>query len=269
MYEMTDNVHQANDVPRNRLGLWLLIPLAMGVIALFVFSWKWKDSLKIHRVIVVGTHILKAQDVFGMANISTNSPMYQDDISGVVKRIGSQPFVKSVLVNRQLPNAIRIEIVEREPIASLSNGQLQYVDTEGVLLPYNQSSVQFDLPMISGVRNLKNMMMGKTVENKDLTQAIEVLRTALSIDSAVYHLISEVKMGDEDNIVLYSSEGGVPINLGRGEIPRKLLTLQKFWNGFVKPGDADKLKYIDLRFDGQVVAKWNRDGENVPRKYSL
>ena len=195
--------------------------------------------------------------------------MYQMNIFDVRKRVESQPFVKSVRVNRQVPDALRIEVVEREPIASLSGGQLQYIDAEGVLLPYIQSPVRFDLPMISGINGTQNVPPGKVIASNELIQAIEILQTALAIDSTVYHLISEVKMNDNSDIILYSAEGGVPIILGKGEIGKKLVTLQTFWNNFVKNGDADKLRYIDLRFDGQVVVKWNHETDNKPTKYSL
>jgi cell division protein FtsQ len=254
---------------RRRLGLWLLAPLTVGVIVLIALSLEWKDSLKIQRVVVVGSHILRAQDIYSLANVSKNTPMYEVNIFDVLKRIESQPFVKSVRVNRQIPDALRIEIVEREPIASLSGGQLQYVDAYGVLLPYIQSSVRFDLPMISGIKGVQNVLPGKAVQSNELIQAIDVLQTALAIDSTVYHLISEVKMSDHDEIILYSADGGVPIILGNGEIAKKLVTLQTFWNNFVKTGDADKLRYIDLRYDGQVIVKWNHETESQSTKYSL
>jgi cell division septal protein FtsQ len=254
--------------PRKRLGTWLLIPLVAAMCAFMFYSLKWRDALKVQRVIVGGSRILRAQDVLALAGVPTNTPMSGVNLFDVQTRVRHQPFIKSVLVSRQMPDAIRIDLEERQPIASVNFGQVQYVDAEGVLLPADQTLGRFDLPMISGIRNIKGLTPGKAVESDQLVTAINVLQAALAIDSTVYHLISEVKIND-DEIVLYAADGGVPINLGKGDIARKLETLQSFWTKYVKPGDAEKLRYIDLRFEGQVVVKWNHDAENRSTKYSL
>jgi cell division septal protein FtsQ len=240
--------------------------VAVGV--LLSYSLKWKDALRIQRVIVGGSRILRAQDVFALAGVPTNAPMYGINLFDVQTRVQRQPFVKTVRVSRQMPNAIRVDIEERWPIASINFGQVQYVDAEGILLPADETPGRFDLPMISGIRNIKGVVPGKVVQSDQLVTAIDVLQTALAIDSTVYHLISEVRINDDD-IVLYAADGGIPINLGKGDIVRKLEMLHTFWTKFVKPGDADKLRYIDLRFEGQVVVKWSQDAENRSTKYSL
>jgi cell division protein FtsQ len=252
-----------------RWGFWFLIPLILCVIVFFVLSLEWKDSLKIQRVIVQGSRIIPAQKVFSLANVPSKSSMYMLNGFDVKQRVLSQPFIKSVQVNRQLPDALVIAVIEREPIASLSGNNLRYVDAEGVMIPYIQSPVQFDIPMINGIDGLQSVQPGKVISNQELFTAIDILKTAISIDSTVYHMISEVNMNNGNDIILYSTDSGVPIKIGRGDFSKKLLVLQTFWKTFVKTDDAAKLGYIDLRFDGQVVVKWNQQSETQTMKLPL
>ncbi len=253
----------------HRWGIWLLIPLLTGIVMLCILSREWASRLAVQRIVIAGTHILHGQDVLSLANISPKAPMYKLNLFEIRKRIESQPFVRSVRVNREMPDILYIEIVERQPIASLNGGQLRYVDAEGVVLPYVQSAEKLDVPMISGIKGLQNMPSGQISPSDGLSLAIGVLQTALRIDSTMYRLISEVKLNDNDDIVLYSAEGGVPILIGQGDVGKKLVALQTFWNNFAKSGEAEKIRYIDLRFDGQVVVKWNREAESKSSKYPL
>ena len=81
-------------------------------------------------------------------------------------------------------------------------------------------------------------------------------------------MISEINMNSGSDIILYSSDVGVPIILGRGDVTRKLLMLENFWNDFVATNDVEKLRYIDLRFEDQVVVKWLHQPDHQTKKLS-
>jgi len=51
---------------------------------------------------------------------------------------------------------------------------------------------------------------------------------------------------------------GVPMIFGRGEIAMMLVRLEAFWNDVVHERGSDNLQYVDLRFDDQVVVRWNK-----------
>ena len=73
----------------------------------------------------------------------------------------------------------------------------------------------------------------------------------------MYQNISEVQVRNGGDIVLYSAEGGVPIIFGRGELPGKLVLLETFWDNIVRTRGTQSLQYVDLRYQDQIVARWN------------
>ncbi|MBI1807190.1 MAG: FtsQ-type POTRA domain-containing protein [Ignavibacteria bacterium] len=263
------NTETVNRKPIKRLGIWLMIPLVGGIIALCILSVEWKSTLKIDHIVVEGTRILTASQIYALANVQLKSSMQGIDLFDVRQHILGQAFVKSVSVNREFPDHLRIRIIEREPIATINDGQLWYIDAERVLLPYVQSSMKLDVPVISGIDGVQKMQIGQTISNAELSQAIVLLQTAQAIDTTIYHFISEINMNGGKDIILYSSDDGVPIIVGRGNVEKKLVTLQSFWNNFGKSQSTEKLRYVDLRFDDQVVVKWQNDAQQSRTKASL
>jgi len=244
-----------------RWGYVLLIPLLMCVIALCVISSRWRESLKVHHLVISGARIVPIEQIIGLAKVPIQSLLDTVDLYAVREKILRQPFIRKVNVTVIYPDGIRIQIDEREPIASLNTGQLRYVDREAFLLPQIESSVKLDLPIISGVDSLKQTKVGETIQNRELALAIELLETAQSVDSTLYHSISEVNMNSGKDILLFSTDVGVPIIIGREEFRRKLIMLQAFWSNFVKSQDANRLQYVDLRFADQVVVRWKTDSQ--------
>jgi cell division septal protein FtsQ len=254
---------------RKRWGLWLLIPQLAAFLVLFVFAAEWKDSLKVQHVVVSGTRLLPAVDVYGWAKVPMKSALFGINLSEIYGKIVAQPFVKSVAVYRQLPDAVHIHINEREPIATLNIGQLFFIDDEGVLLPYCHTAVKLDVPVINGIGGVDHVQVGEVAASNEVFQAIEILKTAREVDTAIYRLISEVNMNGGGDITLYSVDGGVPITLGRGDIGKKLVTLRAFLGNILKNEDPKKLRSIDLRFDEEVVVRWDQKSERYPKSGSL
>jgi len=251
----------------NRLGIWLLMPLMVAYLVVFIMSFEWRDTLKIERVVVEGARILSAKQILAKTEIYAQSPLYETDIYAVRGRLEGDPMIRCVTVNRQLPGTLAIVVAEREPLAALSNDQILYVDASGVLLPHVESAVQFDLPFISGIDSLGKAKIGRPMNQPDIYQAIDVLQNAQSL--GIYHSISELNMNHGGDIVLNSTDGGVPVILGRGNFPRKLEMLRSFWNNFVNQGNIDQMRYVDLRYEDQVVVKWNQQAEPNAAKAAL
>lgn len=263
------NVPLVRESSRKRWGLWLFIPLAAAFIALAAVSHKWKESLKMDRVIVEGANILPVKDVVSLARVVPRAKMSSIDLYEVRRRLLQQPFVRSASVNRLYPGTISIRIEERQPIGLLSGGQIRYVDADGVVLPYVSSAATLDLPAISGIDGLQDAQIGRVCRQKDLAEAISILQTAAAVDSSVYHFISEVNMQNGRDVILYSADVVIQIVLGRGDIAKKLVTLQSFWSTFAQTADLEKVKSIDLRFTDQVVVKWNQQPSTGAAKAAL
>lgn len=239
---------------RNVYGIFAL--LFFFALAAWFGTLQWKEHLTVSGIIVDGDRILTKDEVVKLAHISLKTKMYDIDLLSVQKNIQKNHFVKNVAVMRDAPSTVRISVEERTPIALLSfpgSSELLYIDDEGYILPHIATQAIFDLPIISGADSAAVVSVGQRTPHADVLAALEALESAQNVSSELYHIISEVKIRSGHDMVLYSAEGGVPIIFGRGDAVKKMVKLDAFWKKFITEQGPQDIRYIDLRFEDQVI----------------
>jgi cell division protein FtsQ len=216
----------------------------------------WRSHLITNAVVVRGEQILTEKQVIELANVPTHAELYDIDLTTIEQNVRRSAFVKNVVVKRDAPSALRIIIEERKPIAVLTTvkGNMFFVDDEGIVLPHIATSAAFDLPVITGADSTKALAVGQRTTDGDILAALDALSAARAVGSDVFHLISEVRLrhGGHD-LVFYSSDAGVPIIFGKGNAVKKMVELDAFWKQVVMQEGPQNIRYIDLRFDDQIV----------------
>ena len=66
-------------------------------------------------------------------------------------------------------------------------------------------------------------------------------------------------MDGERDIILYTTEAGVPVIFGHGDTAAKIVMLQAFWKDVVAQRGPAELASVDLRYADQIVARWRND----------
>jgi cell division protein FtsQ len=245
----------SNSKPKT-IGVLILVAVATCL----VFSANaWKSSLKIKQIKIDGNRIVGTNEIIQLTQVPLNAFLYQVDLTAIQRNMLSHYYIKDAIVERNLPNSLHIQIVERIPIAMVNRTETLYLDEDGIVLPRTISRRLFDLPMISGIPTSEPLSFGSTVTLPDVVESLQLLAAMRIINRPMYHNISEVQVRNGGDIVLYSAEGGVPIIFGRGEIPNKLMRLEAFWNDIVRTRGPQMLQYIDLRYQDQIVARWNTE----------
>ena len=234
----------------------LLVGLLLGIGGLVVWSNVWKSNLTVSTVTVEGNVIVDANEILQLAHVKEGALMYDLDLAEIQKNVSSNFFVRDAVVERDLPSTIRVTVIERSPITMVNHGNILYLDEEGVVLPHSISKETFDLPILSGLPAGVPFKVGSTVENRDVQESLRILVASKTVSSELYHLISEIRLRNGGDIVLYSAERGVPIIFGHGDVASKMVRLETFWNEVVRERGAQHLQYVDLRFADQIVVRW-------------
>ncbi len=255
---MTDTGYDMQPVepPHGKKVYGIFALLFIFVLAAWLGTMQWKEHLTISGIIVEGEHIVTKEEVVALAHVSLKTKMYDIDLLSVKKNIQQNHFVKNAVVTRDAPATLRISVEERTPIALLSipgRSDMLYIDDEGYVLPHVSSQAIFDLPVISGIDSLADVAVGQRTTHADVLAALEALETARRVSSELFHLVSEVRIHSGHDMVLYSADTGVPILFGRGDAAKKMVKLDAFWKKFIAEQGSQDIRYIDIRFDDQVV----------------
>jgi cell division protein FtsQ len=241
---------------RSRWPAIAAILLSILALGLAVSANGWKEDLKIGEVTVQGNRILSSETIIGLSGLHKKERMFGVDLFQVQKRLLQHQFIRSASVRRETPGRITVSVVERAPVAAISSGTMEFMDDEGYLLPPLVSDQIFDIPIITGTFSADDLVPGRQTRSPKLLSALSVILAMQAVGEVVYRNISEVHIVANGEIVLYTTEGAVPVYIGLEDFGKKLVSLEAFWNQVAMRGDVRNLEYIDLRYDGQVVARW-------------
>jgi cell division protein FtsQ len=124
---------------RRRSVLWrrvrrvLLALLGLGVVAGVVWVFWFSSALAVNRIVVDGTTTLKPTDIRSTAAVRLGEPLARVDTVAIESRVAMMERIDQVDVSRHWPRTIRIEVVERKPIAWVTSGvAIRALDRYGV-----------------------------------------------------------------------------------------------------------------------------------------
>lgn len=190
------------------------------------------------NVWILGHKRTDKEDVMKALNIQINQKMNTIDLDEKRQALEKLPWVKKAIIERKLPNQLKIEIFEKTPIARWQNkGQYYLLDEEGQPVQDKQYLTE-DLILVVG---------------PDAPQHILKLLSALD---KVPDILSRVRSAQRVenrrwNLRLMDAEKGLEILLPQTEIEQALIRLDK-------QNKKDKLlkkdiESIDIRLSDRII----------------
>ena len=194
------------------------------------------------KAVAVNTEILKAY---------INKNIFDIDIKAIANYLARlYPDARSVEIWRALPNKLSIRVNFRKPVAMLGESKFYPVDAEGVVLFNVDPKAQGLLPVISGVEAVFEGEKIKKIESKNLKVALELLKEIKKARFLDSYRLSAIDAASLSDMAFYLNDG-LEIRIGFENFKDRLLKLRNTLKDtrLVK----DKIKYIDLRFDGVTI----------------
>jgi cell division protein FtsQ len=112
---------------------WAVTAGALLVVGVLVWLVYGTSVLGVRRVEVVGTDSLTPLQIEQAAAVRMQQPLAGVDLERIRGRVEGLPAVDRAVVSRGWPSTVRIEVVERTPLAAVPVGtQFLLIDAEGV-----------------------------------------------------------------------------------------------------------------------------------------
>jgi cell division protein FtsQ len=200
----------------------------------------------------------------GLAEVSRAEmlPVFGEDIGRNIffvplaerrKQLEQIPWVERATVMRFLPDRIRVDVVERQPVAFVRQGQqIGLVDASGVLLTMPASMMaqhHYSFPVVTGI-DARDPLAGRRA------RMAVYQRLLAELDSGSQRLseqISEIDLTDPEDARVLMPEPGADILAHFGE-DRFLDRYQRYKTHIAEwRQQYPKLAAVDLRYDQQVV----------------
>ncbi|MBW7994979.1 MAG: FtsQ-type POTRA domain-containing protein [Candidatus Glassbacteria bacterium] len=170
----------------------------------------------------------------------------------------SGPLIRKVRCLRRFPDRLRVQVVERRPVALANVGEILPVDDEGYVLPLDINRHRLELPVItpssagavSIEENTGRMKLDK--QGRRLVQAVLCFK---DMAPELLPRISEFAIGEQGKITLITMEEGLRVVMGKWVEPKNIEYLR--WMFDELDGRDDVPSLVDLSFKGQIIVKNN------------
>ncbi|MDA0986111.1 MAG: FtsQ-type POTRA domain-containing protein [Bacteroidetes bacterium] len=229
--------------------------IIISTIIIVAGATNWKKHNVISNIQVLGNNLLSSEEVVILSGIKTPANMFTKNLDELRFKILSEPYINNVILQRDFPSRLIINIEERNPIAIISNsfGKTNYIDKNGFVLRLRNFKTTLDLPVIfTNVNYDENNFIRK----EEVQLPLYTLQLIKEIDTTFYKNVSEIKLTSR-NLILKTTEHGLPIILSKSEIEESVIKLSGFFNTYKEHLFETNNGFIDARFSDQIIVSQN------------
>lgn len=202
----------------------------------------------VREIQVRGGEKVGGDEIVAMAGLRQGMNIWKIDPGGIETKVAKHPWVRRVLVRRDFPRRIVIEVEERTPKAIVALGRLYYVDADGVVFKEVGAGETVNFPLLTGLRPEQLAKANPALRGK-IQDAVR-LGDLMAKDART---LSEIHFDESGRLVVYTTAFPVALKMGWGEWDSKLKRLDRvlaLWKG-----NEERLASLDMSFNDQVVAR--------------
>ena len=231
-------------------GILAVIGLAIGYRAASSAS-----LFQVRAVEVVGTSRTSAEEIQGMVRRAVSrTGVWRADLSALSTEIVRLPGVRRAVITRVLPDALRVRITERVPVAVIRNsaGHFVWVDEEGVALEEMKSTDQMPPFFILGWNE-----DGTNEAREENAERVKKYQEALREWQAVglTARVSEINLFDVRDVraQLAGDDSQIEVRVGAQDLGSRLKTALEELDRYKQTPRGRSITYVDYQGDRVVL----------------
>ncbi len=248
-----------NILQTNHYKLFLYSLVLFMFFALFMIAFQWSQNyqkLSITKVLISKPKILN-ESIYKKALGEINGlNLNLMNLKQIIDSLEKHPYVEAVRASYRYPNTIKIEILEREPIAILNSDPIVMLDKNGYVLPDINKSNHFSLPVMSNYNTAMELYpIGKKVLSVKAKQSIEWVSLIQNNYQFLYNNLSEIRLLSGENIELILLDEPTKILMGNTRFKEKIEILKEFKINLNPYKRLTDFSYLDMRYKNQIIGK--------------
>ncbi|MFQ3597441.1 MAG: FtsQ-type POTRA domain-containing protein [Chloroherpetonaceae bacterium] len=236
----------------------VFIVAVVGLIAVFVLSKFWTRESELSRFIVQGNRISKTEEIERALSAFIGKKMNDVSLSDIVDTLQSLPYIRKVIATKELPDAVRLRVQERRPIAIATVGKtLRLIDEAGFVMSKSESVLESTrLPLLTGFTKIVRDSLS-SISKLDSAESANALGFCSALMETKYAkmLVSEVHIAPNNQLHILTADSETTFIFGNGDYEERLNNFEIFWKQVVIKKGLKPFEYVDVRFDGKIFAK--------------
>lgn len=266
---LTQRVVRRDRARAARRGLVLGGLAGLGAVALAAAAACWLPGLDLFRLREVeirlepGARRVSRLEVLDLARVPAGGSLLALGLDEVAARVGEHPWAGEVVVRRQLPGRLVIEVAEHRPAAIVQLDRLYYADTAGRIFKPVEPGEPTDLAVVTG--------LGAAAVAADPARAASRLVQAMVLlDLAGRRLpvpVSEVHLDEVRGFVVRTAAPGLAIAVGQGPFGPRLDRAVRVLAYLAAAGV--RVEAIDVTYEHRAVARKRPEASQIAARKPL
>lgn len=209
--------------------------------------------LEVQRVTVRGNTYLTDEAIVKQLGKLDGLSLLDIHSGELEARLLAHPRLSAAQVRRGLDRRLKVEVVERRPVALLESGLLVEVDREGIVLPPVAPGALPDLPIVIGVTR-RPPAPGSRLKSPALRGALQLLEDLERSDPDLLASVSQIDVSSSPvyRLSLVGRSAVLVVHVG-SLTPARLAGVRSVLDDLERRGR--RAVEVDLRFEGQLVVR--------------
>ena len=237
-----------------------LIAFFVIICGLLFLSQNWFGNVKARSINVEGNSFLSKKEILSMIAEDTIKKFGEIDSKVLEEKIEANPYILNATCTKDAIGNLDILVKERNPFAmiySSEENKLLFCSEDGTVFLHRQFLKSVDVPLINFKNEKLKIVNNKITNSKKITEALQFLKLANEENKTLYYDISEITDDKRGNMLIFTNQKAIPVLIGKNNFEQKTKILNTFLIQFPIEFDSSKTKYIDARFDEQIILGTN------------
>jgi len=219
--------------------LFIALTAFAGLSGVYLYG-KTAEAMLIDRIEVKGNRHLSDKEIASLLRLGQRESMLRISSRELSGRVLESPWIRDVVIRKELPHTLIVKVKEAEPVALLKRkGRLYIVGRSGDLLEELSQTIAF-LPVIKMDSDKRDLL-------REALKVAEVVREDGFFPDEEIEIIA--RKPEEMTLKI----GGLTVMIGKGDYRRKLMRLVQLEDEIVRRGIP--AGYVDLRFSRRVIVR--------------
>lgn len=243
----------------NLMEIFLVTAFCFSVFQGYLFLTQ-SPHLQVAGVTISGNRQLSQETLLSLTGPIEGKNIFTLDLAAIGDTLSRHPWIRSVSVERRLPDNIHIYVEERTPYARIRFNDIYLMDHFAVLM--GPDSPEFrHLPLITGVRG-KTVKPGQSVATEDLLAGLKIMHYLNRLPFFLNNPIDALQLEKSSPSILTTRNGATRVRVNLENLDEAFKKF-KIILGLIDPA-KETFEYIDLSFKDQVVVKPGKNRNPAP-----
>ncbi|MCK4453815.1 FtsQ-type POTRA domain-containing protein [Candidatus Parcubacteria bacterium] len=232
---------------------WFGVLILAIVVSLSYFLF-FHSFFQIKNIEIFGNEKLKTEQIESLIEKDKNIFLFNID-KNKKKILENFPEITELLLEKDFPRSIKIQIEERKPVAIFcQNEKYFFIDKKGIVYEKAEANSMLKIKNLTLNKELELRLGDEILTENQLNQIIYIetkLKENLEIQIELAEIVSDQRLN------IKTSEGWeIYFNI-QEDIDWQLIELGLILKQKISPEKRGEIKYIDLRFE-KVFIQYNR-----------